>query len=303
MDQAHRVAIAGATGYVGGRLARHLVASGTRVRVLGRQREKLTPFTALGAEAAVADVADHAATRAALCDVTCAYYLVHSMATRGDFAARDRRCARVFGAAAAEAGVQRIIYLGGLGEHEDGLSPHLASRREVAQILQAGAVPVTVLRAGVVVGGGSASFRMIWDLVSHLPLMLCPRWVRTRCQPIAIDDALAYLAGCLHEPRTCGEQFDIGGPDILSYQAMLEIYARLARRPTVILPLPVLTPRLSSYWVGLVTAVPASIAQPLIEGVRAPAVCRDDRLRELLPLQLQSYEEAVRRILRGTGNA
>src|SRR5689334_4522183 len=168
--QEPRVAIAGATGYVGGRLARHLIARGLSVRVLGRQRQKLVSFGALGAEAVVADMADHAATRAALRDVTCAYYLVHAMGTAGDFAARDRHYATVFRTAAAAAGVQRIIYLGGLGEHEDQLSPHLASRREVAQILQQGVVPVTVLRAGVIVGGGSASFRMIRDLVSHLPL-------------------------------------------------------------------------------------------------------------------------------------
>jgi len=248
-------------------------------------------------------MADHAATRAALRDVTCAYYLVHAMGAAGDFAARDRHYATVFRTAAAEAGVQRIIYLGGLGEHADHLSAHLASRREVAQILQEGVVPVTVLRAGVIVGGGSASFRMIRDLVRHLPLMICPRWVRTQCQPIAIDDALGYLAACLQEPRTRGAQFDMGGPDVLSYQAMLETFARLSHRPQVIVPVPVLTPRLSSYWIGLVTAVPASLARPLIEGVRSPAVCQDHRIRTLLPQPLQSYEEAVRRILHSTGNA
>jgi len=298
-----RVAIAGASGYVGGRLSRQLLERGVSVRVLGRRPSALRELSALGADAVVADVADGAAVRRGLEGIDVAYYLVHAMGGRGDFAARDRQGAQTFSQAAAEAGVQRIIYLGGLGEPQRGLSEHLASRLEVANILEAGAVPATVLRAAVIVGDGSASFRMIRDLVNHLPVMVAPSWLRTRCQPIAIDDALAYLVGCLDEPRTTGQRLDIGGPDILSYQDMLLLYARAAGLARLIVPVPVLTPRLSSYWIGLVTNVPVSVARPLIEGVRSPAVCVDLRIRSMLPRKLQRYEAAVRAILRGEGNA
>ncbi len=303
MTGQQRVAIAGATGYVGGRLSRQLLERGVPVRVLGRRPSALKELTRLGADAAVADVADRAAVRRALDGSDVAYYLVHSMGGSGDFTERDRQAAHNFRQAAAEAGVQRIIYLGGLGEPRRGLSAHLASRLEVAKILEAGPVPATVLRAAVIVGNGSASFRMIRDLVTHLPVMIAPSWVRTRCQPIAIDDALAYLGGCLDEPRTTGQRLDIGGPDILSYQDMLMLYAHAAGLSRLIVPVPVLTPRLSSYWVGLVTAVPVSVARPLIEGVRSPAVCVDLRIRTFLPRKLQRYEAAVRSILRGEGNA
>jgi len=297
-----RVAIAGASGYVGGRLGRQLLERGVAVRALGRRPSALQGLVRLGADAVVADVADGAATRRGLEDIDVAYYLVHAMGGGGDFAARDRRAAHAFRAAAAEAGVRRIIYLGGLGEPQRGLSDHLASRLEVADILAGGPVPATVLRAAVIVGAGSASFRMIRDLVDRLPVLVAPRWVRTRCQPIAIDDALAYLVGCLDEPRTTGQRLDIGGPEILSYQEMLSRYARAAGRSRLIVPVPVLTPRLSSYWVGLVTDVPAAVARPLIEGVRSPAICVDLRIRTLLPRRLQRYEAAVRAILRGEGN-
>jgi uncharacterized protein YbjT (DUF2867 family) len=279
-----------------------LLERGGAVRVLGRKPSALQELTRLGADAAVADMADQAAVRRGLDGIDVAYYLVHAMGGSGDFAARDRQAALNFRQAAAEAGVQRIIYLGGLGEPQHGLSEHLASRLEVAKILEAGPVPATVLRAAVIVGAGSASFQMIRDLVTHLPVMVAPRWVRTRCQPIAVDDALAYLAGCLDEPRTTGQRLDIGGPDILSYEDMLLLYARAAGLTRLIVPVPVLTPRLSSYWVGLVTAVPVSVARPLIEGVRSPAVCVDGRIRTFLPRKLQRYEEAVRAIVRGQGN-
>ncbi len=298
-----RVAIAGASGYVGGRLSRQLLERGLPVRVLGRRPSTLQELIRLGADGAVADVADRAALRRALDGIDVAYYLVHSMGGSGDFAARDRQAAQNFRQAAAEAGVQRIIYLGGLGEPHRGLSAHLASRLEVANILEAGPVPATVLRAAVIVGDGSASFQMIRDLVNHLPVMIAPSWLRTRCQPIAIDDALAYLVGCLDEPRTTGQRLDIGGPDILSYEDMLLLFARAAGLTRLIVPVPVLTPRLSSYWIGLVTTVPVSVARPLIEGVRSPAVCVDLRIRTFLPRKLQRYEAAVRTILRREGNA
>lgn len=227
LTEQQRVAIAGASGYVGGRLTRQLLGRGVPVRVLGRRPSALQELSALGADAVVADVADGAAVRRALEGVDVAYYLVHAMGGSGDFAARDRQGAQTFSQAAAEAGVQRIIYLGGLGEPRRGLSEHLASRLEVANILEAGTVPTTVLRAAVIVGDGSASFRMIRDLVNHLPVMVAPSWLRTRCQPIAVDDALAHLVGCLGEPRTTGQRLNIGGPDILRYHDTLRI--RLCR--------------------------------------------------------------------------
>lgn len=297
------IAVIGASGYVGGRLSRVLLEQGRRVRVVGRRRSKLLALERLGAHVAVADVASPEAARAALDGVDQAYYLVHSMGAGGDFAARDRLCARVVACAASDAGVKRIVYLGGLGDPRRPLSEHLASRQEVARILDEGTVPVTTLRAGVIVGAGSASFRMIRDLVDHLPVMVCPRWVRTRCQPIAIDDALAYLAGCLDHPEMAGQRYDVGGPDVLSYEDMMRIYARVAGLTRAILPVPVLTPRLSSYWVDLVTSVPRSVARPLIEGVVAPAVCQERRIRAIITLRLQRYEDAVRSIMAGTGNA
>jgi uncharacterized protein YbjT (DUF2867 family) len=302
IDQ-QRVAIAGASGYIGGRLSRQLLERGVSVRVLGRRPSALQELVSLGADAAVADVADQEALRRGLAGINVAYYLVHSMGGSGNFAERDRQAAHNFREAAAEAGVQRVIYLGGLGEPQPGLSEHLASRLEVANILEAGSVPATVLRAAVIVGAGSASYRMIRDLVNHLPVMVAPSWLRTRCQPIAVDDALAYLVGCLDEPRTTRQRLDIGGPDILSYQDMLLIYARAAGLTRLIVPVPVLTPRLSSYWIGLVTNVPVAVARPLIEGVRSPAVCVDLRIRTFLPRKLQRYEAAVRAILRRAGNA
>jgi len=297
------VAVAGATGYIGKRLTTSLIQRGIHVRALGRRHATLQTLVAQGATAAVVDVADLRSSRKALTGVDVAYYLVHSMDAGADFAERDRHAARTFQQAAREAGVRRIIYLGGLGEPHPGLSKHLASRLEVARILEEGPVPTTVLRAGVIVGGGSASYLMIQDLVNHLPVMLCPRWVHTACQPIAVDDALAYLVGCLDEPGTTGQRFDIGGPDIMSYRGMMETYARVTHRTRLILPVPVLTPRLSSYWVGFVTSVPIAVARPLIEGVRSPAVCTEQRITALFPRDLQHYDDAIRSIVRGTANA
>lgn len=297
------IAVIGATGYIGGRLSRLLLDQGREVRVIGRRRSKLSPLEKLGAQIAVADVSSYDAIRAALDGVDHAYYLVHSMDAGGDFVAHDRHCAQVVARAASDSGLQRIVYLGGLGDSRGKLSEHLASRQEVARILETGAVPVTVLRAGVIVGGGSASYRMIRDLVNRLPVMVCPRWVRTRCQPIAVDDALAYLAGCLDHPETAGQRYDIGGPNVLSYERMMLLYARAAGRTRVILPVPVLTPRLSSYWVDVVTSVPGSVARPLIEGVVAPAICQEDRIRTIMTVRLQSYQAAVRSIMDGSANA
>ena len=293
------IAVTGASGYVGGRLVRRLLEAGYPVRCLARDPRKLAgrDFGLPGSTVVACDCRDAAQLAAALAGVAVAYYLIHSMETAGvDFAARDRELAHAFGEAAAKAGVQRIVYLGGLGELGNGLSPHLRSRREVEQHLGAAGVPVTTFRAAMLVGAGSASFEILRYLVERLPVMVTPRWVQTESQPIAIDNALHYLVACLDEPRTIGRSFDIGGPDVLTYRELLQTTARaLGLRRRWILPVPVLTPRLSSFWVHLVTPVSARIARPLAEGLRNRMVCRDDVAAQLMPQRLLSMPEAIAR--------
>ena len=202
----------------------------------------------------------------ALCGVDAAYYLVHSMGTAGNFEEQDRQAAQNFGAAAKAAGVRRIIYLGGLGEDAGDLSPHLRSRHEVGDVLRASGVPVIEFRASIVIGSGSLSFELVRALVERLPVMVTPRWVRVLAQPIAINDILAYLLAALELPGA--GTFEVGGPDVLAYGEMMEGYARARGLRRLMIPVPVLTPRLSSYWVGLVSPVPSSVARPLIEGLR-----------------------------------
>jgi len=212
-----------------------------------------------------------------------------------DFAEVDRRAATNMAKAAGEGGMERIIYLGGLGEEDPSLSKHLQSRTEVARILQAGPVPTTFLRAAMILGSGSASFEILRYLVERLPVMITPRWVRNSVQPIAIRNVLHYLQGCLDNRETTGETFDIGGPDVVTYQQLMEVYAEEARlRRRWIIPVPVLTPRLSSYWIHLVTPVPAYIARPLAEGLRNPVVCREHKIRSLVPQALLNCREAIR---------
>lgn len=288
------ILVTGAGGFIGRRLVQELLRRGYRVRCMDRRP---TDHPA-GCEQVLADLLDPASLAAALSDVDTAYYLVHSMGRgQGDFADQDRRAARNFVAAAEAAGVRRAIYLGGLGETGDNLSHHLASRLEVAQILQAGSFSTTFLRAAVIIGYGGVSYEMVHSLVRRLPVMITPRWVATRNQPIAVHDVIGYLAGCLEEPRTEGQTFDIGGPDIISYKEMLERFARLEGKRLRIIPVPVLTPRLSSYWVGLVTPVKAAIAIALIEGLKNEVICRDNRIRELLPIPLTSFDDALRTAL------
>jgi uncharacterized protein YbjT (DUF2867 family) len=289
------VLVTGASGFIGRRLVRALLAEGLKVRCMARGRGELPPE----ADAAVADLLDASSLSPAFEGVHTAYYLVHSMAGgRAGFEERDRLAASNFVAAAERAGIQRAIYLGGLGETGDNLSEHLASRREVATILQSASFPVTVLRAAVIIGAGGASFEMIRSLVERLPLMVVPRWVTTRCQPIAVDDVIGYLAGCLRVPETAGEVLDVGGPDILSYREMMERFASIEGKKLLILPVPFLTPKLSSYWVGLITPVKPSISMPLIEGLANEVICRSSRIRELIPLRLTPYDDAVRAALR-----
>src|SRR5690606_32044651 len=220
--------------------------------------------------------------------------LVHSMGSGPDFAKLDRQAATNFRDAAASAGVGRIIYLGGL---QAGETQHLRSRRETGEILRGGSVPVTELRAGIIVGPGSAAFEVIRDLVFHLRVMTTPRWVRSRTQPIALDDLLEYLVRLPEVEETAGRTFDAAGAETLSYAQMLKQFARVVGRRVLILPLPVLTPRLSSYWLDLVTAVPASVARPLIDGLSHDLLADDLPLRQLVPLPLLGYEDAVRAAL------
>ena len=300
-----RVLVTGATGYVGGRLVPRLIEEGFTVRAAGRSKAKLNGrkwAQAANVELTAFDVMDFAQTREACADCDVVFFLVHSMRKGvADFAKVDRRVAENMRRAAEAAGVKRIIYLGGLGEESDDLSHHLRSRAEVAAILNEGSVPVTTLRAGMIIGSGSASFEILRYLVQRLPIMVTPRWVSTPSQPIAIRDVIEYLVGCLKNDKTAGQTFDIGGPEILEYRELMQIFAEeagLGRR--IIVPVPVFTPRLSSYWIHLVTPVPASIARPLADGLRNPAVCRDNRIRDLIPQPLLTSREAIKRSIKKT---
>ncbi len=291
-----RLLVFGARGYIGSHLVPRLVTLGHDVRATSRHPEALAGRGWDRVDFVTADALDPATLDEALRSVDVAYYLVHSMAAGADFAARDRRAARNFRRAAERNGVQRIIYLGGL-QPAEAKSEHLASREETGEILRDGAIPVTELRAGIIVGAGSAAFEVIRDLAFHLRVMLTPRWVRSRTQPIALDDLLAYLVGVLEVPETVGGTFDVGGPETLTYEEMIRQFAEVAGTKVTIIPVPVLTPRLSSYWLDLVTAVPANIARPLVDGLRHDLLADDRRIRALIPLPLQRYREAVRSAL------
>ena len=291
------ILVTGGTGYIGSRLATHLLTAGRTVRVMAREPRRLGALAAAGADCVAGDVLQPESLVPALRDVEVAYYLIHSMGTGSDYAARDREAARNFAAACAAAGVRRIIYLGGLGQSASALSKHLASRQEVGDVLRTGSVAVTELRAAIIVGAGSASFEIIRDLARKLPVMICPRWVRSRCEPIALSQVLEYLIGVLDEPRTIGEVLEIGGGDVLTYQEMMrECAAALGKRVRII-TVPVLTPRLSSYWLNLVTSVPMSIARPLVEGLRNDVVTTDQRIRAWIPVAPMTFRAAVERAL------
>ncbi|MEU5540087.1 SDR family oxidoreductase [Streptomyces sp. NPDC020362] len=280
--------VTGGTGYIGGRLVPELLAAGLRVRCLARSPGKLRDHPWAGdVEVVRGDVTDPDSVAEALRDVEVAYYLVHALGTGDDFEETDRRAARIFGARARAAGVRRIVYLGGLtpdGVPERELSPHLRSRTEVGRILRDSGVPTTVLRAAVIIGSGSASFEMLRYLTERLPVMVTPSWVRTRIQPVAVRDVLRILVGSAGMPADVSRAFDIGGPDVLTYREMMVRYAAVAGLPRrFILPVPVLTPGLSSHWVGLVTPVPAAIARPLTESLRHEVVCHERDIGAYVP--------------------
>jgi len=278
--------VTGASGYIGGRLVPELLSAGYAVRCMARDPGKLSdrPWSD-DVEIAVADVLDDSAVRRALRGVDVAYYLIHSLGTGASFEQRDRTAAQTFAAAAKAAGVRRIVYLGGIISGPAGkLSPHLRSRAEVGDILLASGVPTAALQAAVIIGSGSASFEMLRYLTERLPAMVTPRWVDTRIQPIAVRDVLHYLAGSATLPAEVSRRFDIGGPDVLSYVEMMRRYAQVAGlTPRVIVKVPILTPRLSSLWVGLVTPVPASLARPLVESLRNEVVCAEKDIADYIP--------------------
>lgn len=297
------ILVLGATGYIGARLVHRLAAAGHAVRAAGRSIDRLRgrPFATLtGVTLFPADARDLRSLASACAGCRAAYYLVHSMETGSDrFADTDREAATNMTSAAEKAGLSQVVYLGGLGESGTTLSEHLRSRAEVGDILSAGRVPVTRLRAAMVVGSGSGSFEILRYLVDRLPVMVTPRWLDTEVQPIAIGNVLDALVGVLDHPEARGQTFDIGGAEVTTYRRLMEVYAEEARLPRrLILPLPVLSPRLSSYWIDVVTPIPASLAQPLADGLRNRVVCRDDRINTIVPMRLLDCREAIRAAIR-----
>jgi uncharacterized protein YbjT (DUF2867 family) len=289
------IALTGATGYVGGRLLSALEARGARVRCLSRRPDYLAARVGPGTEVVRGDLSRPRTLRPALADVETAYYLVHSMGSEGSFVEADRKAALAFGRAARAAGVRRLVYLGGLGEGE--LSEHLASRQEVGRILRESGVPTIEFRASIVIGSGSASFEMLRALVERLPVMVTPRWVNTRTQPIAVEDLLAYLLAALEYQPDGGEVFEIGGADVCTYLQLMHEYANRRGLLRLMVPVPVLTPRLSSLWLHLVTPVYAGIGRELVDSLRNETVVNDPRALEVFAVQPRTAAEAVARAL------
>jgi uncharacterized protein YbjT (DUF2867 family) len=283
--------VTGATGFVGGRLAQALAQDGAEVRCLVRRPADL-PY-----ELHVGDALDESSLRGAGAGVDVAYYLIHAMGRggNGDFAAREQAAARNFARMALREGVERVVYLGGLGEP---VSEHLRSRFQTARTLAAEGPPLTYFRAAMVVGSGSESFRTLYHLADRLPVMIAPAWLRTRTQPIGVDDVLAYLRRAPFVPASAGREIEIGGPDVLSYGEMLGVVARaLGRREPAMVPVPLLSPRLSSLWIGLVTPVDAGVARPLIEGLSTETVVGDPSGASLFDVHPAPFEDAVRAAL------
>jgi uncharacterized protein YbjT (DUF2867 family) len=284
--------VAGASGFVGRRLCVALERAGHEVAAMTRN-----PAGYLGAGTPVrGDVQDPATLEPAMAGCQAAYYLVHSLQD-ADFERKDAAGATAFGDAAARAGLHRIIYLGGLGDDADDLSAHLRSRREVENLLGSSGVPVTVIRAGIIVGHGGVSWELTRQLVEHLPVMITPRWVATRTQPIAADDVVTYLAGVLEAPGAAGRVYEAGGPEVLEYATMLRRVAAIEKRPLLLLPVPLLTPWLSSLWLTLVTDIDAGTGRALVDSMTNEVIVRDQSIRDLIPIQPMRYDDAVRAAL------
>jgi uncharacterized protein YbjT (DUF2867 family) len=306
-----KILVAGGSGFIGSRLIKKLAAdihyheprSRVEILCLTRDPESIKDMFDEDVRLVKADVSNYEDLARAMSEqIDIAYYLVHSMEGTSKqwkkFSERDRVAAMNFAKVASEYGVKRIIYLGGLihaeDDHDNNLSEHMRSRKEVGEILQQhSSSKVTIFRAAVILGQGGGSFQMLQYLVERLPLMICPRWVLTKCQPIAVDDVVDYLARCIEVKESEGKTFDIGGPDVLTYLDMMRKYAKILNKSLQVIIIPFLTPRLSSYWVDLVTPVRASLARPLIDSLKHDATVRDDSIRQVIPIQLKSFEEAI----------
>jgi len=298
MSSRERVLVLGSTGYVGTRLVTSLLNYGYAVRASYRTPESLeyrpwveNPLL----DVARTDVLDLPSLKEACTDCSAAFYLVHSMYRGSKFAETDREAAQNMIEASEDANLKRIIYLGGLGDEESRLSKHLRSRAEVRKILHSGSVPATTLRAAMILGAGSVSFEIMRHLVERLPAMVTPRWIHTKSQPISISNVLGYLIGVLEHPETANHVYDIGGPEVVSYLDLMKLYAQEARlTKRLVFPIPILTPKLSSYWISLITPVSSSIARPLVDGLKNEAICQNDIIRNIVPQRLLSSREAIR---------
>ena len=283
-----RILVTGASGFVGSRLVAALDRDGHEVRAMTRRPERYE-----GAGRPIAgDVGEERSLREALKGCEAAYYLVHSL-DHPDFERKDADAARAFARAAAAAGVDRIVYLGGLGQDSDQLSRHLRSRREVERLLGDTGVPVTVLRAGIVVGHGGVSWELTRQLVAHLPAMVTPRWVSTRTQPIAVADVVRYLVGVVDAPEAAGRVFEVGGPEVLTYLQMMTRIAEIQNRHLFVVPVPLLSPQLSSRWLALVTDVDVATGRSLIDSMTNEVVVTDDAIRSVVPFDPMDYDEMV----------
>lgn len=297
MNKKLRCLVTGVTGYIGGRLVPELLKKGYDVRVLSRDTNRLQGRPWINnVEVVEADVLQTETLPTALKDIDVAYYLIHSMSGKGssEFHSRDIQAARNFGNAASQQNVDRIIYLGGLGDPDDQLSEHLASRQKTGSILREANIPVTEFRAAVVVGSGSKSFEMVRYLTERVPVMICPSWVYSKVQPIAIRNVLQYLVSAIEKPKTKNEIIEIGGSSVITYADMMKIYAEVNGLKRILIPVPVLSPTLSSHWVHWMTPIPASLARPLIEGLKNDVIVQDDKAQNLFPeIKPLSYKRAV----------
>lgn len=306
MSEGRLALVTGVTGYIGSRLVPRLLEEGWRVRALTRDRRKVADRAWRDrVEVVEGDATSKETLDRALDGVDVAYYFLHSMDGEGSFVERDRELARTFGRSATDAGVGRIVYLSGLHPHEGRLSEHLASRVEVGDLLMASGTPTAVLQAAIILGSGSASFEMLRHLTTRLPVMLTPKWLDNRIQPIAVGDVMHYLVGAADLPREVNRTFDIGGTEVLTYRAMINRFAELAGlRPRAIVSVPVLTPHLASHWVGLVTPVPTGVAKPLVGSLLHEVVCTEHDIDELVgppPDGLLSFDAVVAAAIAGDG--